>query len=144
MQRAAKLHKRKGGGSLTLLLVLPGFPATGRTKKKPDLTKYQHLSPELKGKLEAALRDRADETSISGSETLRTEVQKRILSQKFLSYDVLPKSLIIESFTKLVSKGKYKKPTYFQGREMLLVLNSASSCPTLCLFEASNLQRLML
>ena len=77
VQRAAKLNKRKGGGSLTLLLVLPGFPATGRTKKKPDLTKYQHLSPELRTKLEAALRGRADETSSSARETLRTEVRSQ-------------------------------------------------------------------
>lgn len=75
VQRAAKLHKKKGGGSLTLLLVLPGFPATGRTKKKPDLSKYQHLSPELRGKLEAALRGRADQDSTSAREILRTEVR---------------------------------------------------------------------
>ena len=74
MQRAAKLHKRKGGGSLTLLLVLPGYPATGRTKKKPDLAKYQHLSPELRAKLEAALNDREEGDSSSGKEMLRTEV----------------------------------------------------------------------
>ena len=74
VQRAAKLHERNGGGSLTLLLVLPGTPATGRKKKKPDLSKYQHLSPEMRAKLGAALAGKADEAGGDSADTVRTEV----------------------------------------------------------------------
>lgn len=34
IQRGAKLHRRLGGGSLTMLGCLPGTPATGIQKKK--------------------------------------------------------------------------------------------------------------
>lgn len=76
MQRAAKLHEQKGGGSLTLLLVLPGTPATGRTKKKPDLSKYQHLSPEIRAKLEAALAGQDQGLWSDSPDIVRTEVSQ--------------------------------------------------------------------
>jgi hypothetical protein len=74
VQRAAKLHRKGGGGSLTLLLVLPGSPATGRTQRKPDMAKYKHISPELKAKMEAALRSKSDRPGGASTGALRTEV----------------------------------------------------------------------
>lgn len=59
---------------MTLLLVLPGTPATGRNKRKPDLSKYQHLTPQLKAKLEAALSGVGNEQGSSTTDTVRTEV----------------------------------------------------------------------
>ena len=69
VQRSAKMHRRKGGGSLTLLLVLAGRPATGQAR--PDVSKYQHLSTELKAKLEAALESQSEllRPSTSGART---------------------------------------------------------------------------
>ena len=71
VQRSAKMHRRKGGGSLTLLLVLAGRPATGQARRKPNVSKYQHLSPELKAKLEAALESQSEllRPSTSGART---------------------------------------------------------------------------
>lgn len=71
IQRAAKMKPELGGGSLTLVLSLPGMPATGeralaQTRRangsngaEPDMSKYQHLSEEMKAKLAAALRAKA-------------------------------------------------------------------------------------
>lgn len=66
-QRAAKLHRRKGGGSLTMLLVLPGLPARGEAAGAgsralaldPEAKTYQHLSEPQRAKLAAALAARA-------------------------------------------------------------------------------------
>ena len=71
------MHIKKGGGSLTLLLVLPGAPATGRTKKKPDLSRYQHLTPELRAKIEVALAGKGEEVACNHSDIVRTEVRKQ-------------------------------------------------------------------
>jgi hypothetical protein len=70
IQRASKKKAELGGGSLTLLLTLPGVPATGqRTVAQsggltaaPSMDAYQHLSPELKAKLAAALEAKAAES----------------------------------------------------------------------------------
>lgn len=75
VQRAAKMHRRKGGGSLTLLLVLPGKPATGRAAKQVDPAKFQHLSPELRAKLEAALAAQAADSAQASSSGQGTEVR---------------------------------------------------------------------
>lgn len=42
---------------MTLLLILPGLPATGVLKKTSDISKYLHLSDELREKLVARLQD---------------------------------------------------------------------------------------
>lgn len=55
--RAAKLHSAFGGGSMTLLPLVPGRPASG-TKASLDLSKYQTLSEEQKAKLQEVLDKR--------------------------------------------------------------------------------------
>ena len=71
------MHRRKGGGTMTLLLVLAGQPATGILKKAPDMSKYKHLSPELRAKLEAKLtaeQGNGTDTANWAEENARTEV----------------------------------------------------------------------
>jgi hypothetical protein len=55
--RAAKLHSAFGGGSMTLLPLVPGRPASG-TKAALDFSKYQTLSEEQKAKLQEVLEKR--------------------------------------------------------------------------------------
>lgn len=55
--RAAKLHSAFGGGSMTLLPLVPGRPASG-TKASLDLSKYQTLTEEQKAKLQEVLEKR--------------------------------------------------------------------------------------
>jgi hypothetical protein len=70
IQRASKKKRSLGGGSLTVLLALPGSPATGeRTVVRVSgdegcddaqrMDAYKHLSPEVKAKLAAALKAKA-------------------------------------------------------------------------------------
>ncbi|KAG1671376.1 hypothetical protein FOA52_011873 [Chlamydomonas sp. UWO 241] len=56
--RPAKLHQRLGGGSMTLLPLVPGRCATG-VKKKVDMSKYETLSEEQKTKIAAVLEAKA-------------------------------------------------------------------------------------
>jgi F-type H+-transporting ATPase subunit alpha len=56
IQRAAKMHRRLRGGSLTSLLVVPGQPASGRARRaREQVQRYRHLSEAQKRKLLAAL-----------------------------------------------------------------------------------------
>jgi len=56
IQRAAKLHRRLGSGSLTILAALEGTPATGIQKKKQVVIQgYKTLTKEQKDRLVAAL-----------------------------------------------------------------------------------------
>ena len=61
VQRAAKAHTRLKGGSLTMLLLLPGVPATGEPPPAEGVARnaaagYKHLSQEQRDKLMAALQ----------------------------------------------------------------------------------------
>ena len=61
VQRAAKAHTRLKGGSLTMLLLLPGVPATGEPPPAEGVARnaaagYRHLSEEQRAKLMAALQ----------------------------------------------------------------------------------------
>ena len=83
VQRAAKMHRRNGGGSMTILLVLAGRPATGILKKAPDVSKYKHLSPELRAKLEAKLAADAKSQALT-----KEEIEERAqteLVEEFMS-----------------------------------------------------------
>jgi hypothetical protein len=65
IQRAAKMKRSLGGGTLTLLLALPGVPAVGNRIVAPThrmlaphteaVAAYKHISVELKTKLAVAL-----------------------------------------------------------------------------------------
>lgn len=92
LQRAAKLHRRKGGGSLTMLLVLPGLPARGEPSGArarvltldPNAKAYSHLSPVQREKLAAALAARGGAEGEAGggdaqpSGCVRTEVRSKL------------------------------------------------------------------
>jgi F0F1-type ATP synthase alpha subunit len=110
LQRAAKLAPRLGGGSLTLALVLPGVPASGRravgvgtdpssssSTSSDDggdggpapinLDAYTTLSPEQKAKLAAALAARAaasnggeGDSETHSARVVRTEVVEEFMS----------------------------------------------------------------
>jgi F-type H+-transporting ATPase subunit alpha len=106
LQRAAKLTPRLGGGSLTMALVLPGVPASGRrvggggdasassssSSDSPaiDLDSYTTLSPVQREKMAAALAARAKKaaagakggspTGASAGGGVRTEVIEEFMS----------------------------------------------------------------
>lgn len=56
LQRSGKSHRKLGGGSLTLLGVVPGMPAAGQPKPRAaNIAQYTTLSEAQKAKLLAAL-----------------------------------------------------------------------------------------
>ncbi|GLC45451.1 hypothetical protein PLESTM_001736100 [Pleodorina starrii] len=82
--RAAKMSRSNGGGSMSLLPLVPGTCATG-VSKRIDMSKYKTLSPEQLAKLEAALRAKmlAEELAAgagAGEEELVTEVVEEFIS----------------------------------------------------------------
>ncbi|EFJ50639.1 F1F0 ATP synthase, subunit alpha, mitochondrial [Volvox carteri f. nagariensis] len=80
--RAAKMSRSNGGGSMSLMLLVPGTCATG-VSKRIDMRKYKTLSPEQLAKLEAALRAKmlAEELAAgAGSGELATEVVEEFIS----------------------------------------------------------------
>ncbi|CAL8468619.1 g8159 [Coccomyxa elongata] len=80
IQRAAKLHKRLGGGSLTLLPVLAGAPARGEGRPAA-VAQYKHVSEEQRAKLQAALETaRRDQLRSQQEGCVRTEVLEEFMS----------------------------------------------------------------
>ncbi|PNW77022.1 hypothetical protein CHLRE_10g419050v5 [Chlamydomonas reinhardtii] len=81
--RAAKMSRANGGGSMSLVPLVPGTCATG-VSKRIDMSKYKTLSPEQLAKLEAALRAKqlAEELASAGSGggELATEVVEEFIS----------------------------------------------------------------
>ena len=76
IQRAAKLAKRKGGGSMSLLMVGAGMPARGEAPLPPTTAQYKHLSEEQRQKLKAALEAAQQDVRLSQPEgCLRVEVR---------------------------------------------------------------------
>lgn len=72
------MNKNLGAGSLTLLMVAPGMPATGQATPSLDPAQYKNLTPEQRDKLVKALEARAQSQQPSAAETppgsIRTEV----------------------------------------------------------------------
>ncbi|WIA34565.1 hypothetical protein OEZ86_012886, partial [Tetradesmus obliquus] len=82
--RAAKLHAAFGGGSMTLLPLVPGRPASG-TKAALDMSKYTTLSEEQKEKMRQVLeKKRAAEAALMalsvGPGELKTETVEEFIS----------------------------------------------------------------
>lgn len=77
IQRAAKAHRRRGGGSLTLVMVLPGCPASGASRRPcAPAAGYRHLSDPQRQKLEAALsRQTSHDAAAEIADGVRTEVK---------------------------------------------------------------------
>ncbi|KAI3426327.1 hypothetical protein D9Q98_008700 [Chlorella vulgaris] len=87
IQRAAKMHRRLRGGSMTMLLVTPGVPARGEVRRaREKIEGYRHLRPEQKAKLLAALDAKAAADGGGGGarqlgpQELRTEVVEELMS----------------------------------------------------------------
>lgn len=84
IQRAAKMHGRHRGGSMTMLLVVPGFPATGRSQTVVQKVQaYTHLTKEQKAKLLAVLEKESGGGSAPrplGPNEVRTEVIEELMS----------------------------------------------------------------
>ena len=77
IQRAAKLARQKGGGSLSLLLLGAGMPARGEAPLPPLATRYDHLSEQQRQKLRAALEAAQRDARLSQPDgCLRTEVRR--------------------------------------------------------------------
>ena len=75
IQRAAKLAKRKGGGSMSLLMVGAGMPARGEAPLPPPTAQYKHLSEQQRQKLKAALDAAQQDVRLAQPEgCLRVEV----------------------------------------------------------------------
>lgn len=75
IQRAAKLAKRKGGGSMSLLMVGAGVPARGEAPLPPPTSQYKHLSEQQRQKLKAALETAQQDVRLSQPDgCLRVEV----------------------------------------------------------------------
>uniref|UniRef100_A0A7S1X862 H(+)-transporting two-sector ATPase n=1 Tax=Tetraselmis chuii TaxID=63592 RepID=A0A7S1X862_9CHLO len=84
IQRASKMHKRLGGGSLTMVGALAGEPATGISKRRQAvIEQHKTLSAEMKAKLLAAL---AAKEKLAGLDPdadrrrIRTEVVEEFMS----------------------------------------------------------------
>ena len=78
IQRAAKLARHKGGGSLSLLLLGAGMPARGEAPLPPLTARYDHLSEQQRQKLRAALEAAQQDARLVQSDgCLRTEVRRR-------------------------------------------------------------------
>ena len=76
IQRAAKLARQKGGGSLSLLLLGAGMPARGEAPLPPLSARYDHLTEQQRQKLRAALEAAQQDARLSQSDgCLRTEVR---------------------------------------------------------------------
>ncbi|GBF87937.1 ATP synthase subunit alpha [Raphidocelis subcapitata] len=77
--RAAKMNRTRGGGSMSLLPLVPGRPATG-SKQGVDMSKYQTLSEEQKARMAAVLAQREKlEAAVVGPE-LPTEAVEEFMS----------------------------------------------------------------
>lgn len=55
IQRSAQVHRRLKGGSMTMLAILPGQPATGERQPAAAAQDYSNLTPAQRDKLLAAL-----------------------------------------------------------------------------------------
>ncbi|PRW45016.1 ATP synthase subunit alpha [Chlorella sorokiniana] len=84
IQRAAKMHRRLRGGSMSMLLVTPGVPASGEARRaREKIAAYKHLSEAQKAKLLAAIdaKERAGGAGRQpGPQELRTEVVEELMS----------------------------------------------------------------
>ena len=77
IQRAAKLARHKGGGSLSLLLLGAGMPARGEAPRPPLTARYDHLSEQQRQKLRVALEAAQQDSRLSHPDgCLRTEVRR--------------------------------------------------------------------
>jgi len=79
--RAAKLARSGGGGSMTLLPLVPGRPATG-VSQRIDTSKYTTLSEEQRSRIAAALAKRAEAAppAAQGAREMATEVVEEFIS----------------------------------------------------------------
>lgn len=87
IQRAAKLHRRLGGGTLTLLPVLAGSPATGSAqgqKARAAILQSKTLSEQQKLRMLAALDEKEKAEGLPGAVSSDTVVATEVI-EEFMS-----------------------------------------------------------
>ena len=83
--RAAKMHRARGGGSLSLLPLVPGRPATGARRAAADVSQYKTLTEEQKARMAAVLAQRAKlEAAVSGGGPAEGELNTEAV-EEFMS-----------------------------------------------------------
>ena len=75
IQRSAQVHRRLGGGSMTLLAILPGQPAKGERQPAATAEDYPNLTPSQRDKLLAALARRQPPVAETLPGCVNTEVR---------------------------------------------------------------------
>ncbi len=75
IQRSAQVHRRLGGGSMTLLAILPGQPAKGERQPAATAEDYPNLTPSQRDKLLAALAKRQPPVAETLPGCVSTEVR---------------------------------------------------------------------
>jgi len=75
IQRSAQVHRRLGGGSMTLLAILPGQPAKGERQPAATAEDYPNLTPSQRDKLLAALAKRQPPVAETLPGCVNTEVR---------------------------------------------------------------------
>lgn len=80
IQRSAQVHRRLGGGSLTLLALLPGLPAKGERQPAATAEDYPNLTQAQRDKLLAALAKRQPPVAETLPGCVNTEVVEEFMS----------------------------------------------------------------
>ncbi|KAA6423081.1 MAG: F0F1 ATP synthase subunit alpha [Trebouxia sp. A1-2] len=80
IQRSAQVHRRLGGGSMTLLAILPGQPAKGERQPAATAEDYPNLTPCQRDKLLAALAKRQPPVAETLPGCVNTEVVEEFMS----------------------------------------------------------------
>ncbi|KIY91673.1 F1F0 ATP synthase, alpha subunit, partial [Monoraphidium neglectum] len=75
------MHRARGGGSMSLLPLVPGRPATGTSRKAIDMSKYQTLSEDQKQRIALVLAQREKlEAAVAAPGELGTEAVEEFMS----------------------------------------------------------------
>ncbi|DBA79149.1 TPA: hypothetical protein ACH3X1_008983 [Trebouxia sp. C0004] len=80
IQRSAQVHRRLGGGSMTLLAILPGQPAKGERQPAATAEDYPNLTQAQRDKLLAALAKRQPPVAETLPGCVNTEVVEEFMS----------------------------------------------------------------
>ena len=80
IQRSAQVHRRLGGGSMTMLAILPGKPARGEKQPAATAQDYPNITSAQREKLLAALAKRQPPKAETLPGCVNTEVSCNALA----------------------------------------------------------------